>query len=601
IATVVLSALLYLGHYEHVRVLSRVYPFLWWGCGITLLIAGHYGGAMTHGTDYLFERPATPVVVADLEEAMVYDVVIQPIFDQKCTSCHKPSKSKGGLILTDKAGILAGGDSGAFLNTDLPAKSLLIERIHLPMEVEEHMPPEGKPQLSSGETQLLEWWLANEACFDCKVKDTKDRESVEAFLDALSAPADHWAKLDLPVLPVETIIGMQRKGLSIQPVAEDSPFLLVDASRNSKLSANSFRQLKRYGAHVLEWNGSGSNFSDELAPQLAEFSNLKKLSLQRTSITDEGLSVLPDLEHLQSLNLYGTNISAAGLQWIAQLPNLKQLYLWQTDISEEALADWMASNPDVQVQREADRSIFGTAALNPPLIEASSTLFNDSIVVRAISNFKGVNIHYTLDGTEPDANAPVFVDSVILHETAEMKAFAAKEGWQQSEVASARFMKAGLKPVRGTLLNEPSGKFQGEGGQSLIDLQKGTVVFTAGSWLGYEGKHMEAIIELAEKTEISEVTLSALSHPASWIFYPKSAVVSVSSDGKNFREVARQTWASVDKEVTEAELKYLPVEFEPIEARYVKVDVKSPLKNPDWHPNPGGKSWIFIDEVLLSK
>jgi hypothetical protein len=32
----------------------------------------------------------------------------------------------------------------------------------------------------------------------------------------------------------------------------------------------------------------------------------------------------------------------------------------------------------------------------------------------------------------------------------------------------------------------------------------------------------------------------------------------------------------------------------------VKVEVRSPLRNPDWHPNPGGKSWIFLDEILLS-
>jgi hypothetical protein len=30
------------------------------------------------------------------------------------------------------------------------------------------------------------------------------------------------------------------------------------------------------------------------------------------------------------------------------------------------------------------------------------------------------------------------------------------------------------------------------------------------------------------------------------------------------------------------------------------VEVISQLKNPSWHPNPGGKSWLFLDEILLN-
>ena len=252
------------------------------------------------------------------------------------------------------------------------------------------------------------------------------------------------------------------------------------------------------------------------------------------------------------------------------------------------------------VQQEADREVFGTAALNPPLLEAASTLFHDSIVVRAISNFKGVEVRYTIDGTPPGPGSPLFPDSLILRKTAEVQAFAVKSGWNDSEVSSARFVKAGLRAKTGRLLNPPSGKFQANGGASLVDLQKGTAVFTTGNWLGYEGEHMSAVMELPELTAVNEVTISALSRPVSWIFFPKSAVVSVSADGQQFREVGRADWPTIDKEVVETELKYFPIAFDPVEALYVQVEVRSPLRNPDWHPNPGGKSWIFLDELLLS-
>ncbi len=600
VATVVLAGLLYLGHHGYIEVLSRSYPYLWWACGGVLLAAGHYGGAMTHGTDYLFEKPAATVAVADIEEALVYDVIVQSILDQKCTGCHKASKSKGGLQLTDQAGIQAGGDSGLLLDLAQPGQSLLLKRIHLPMEVEEHMPPEGKPQLSEGEIQLLEWWLDNGACFDCKVRDTKGRDAVATLLEAYQAPAGHWAKLGFEALTAEAVTGLRQEGLSVSLAAAESPFLLVDLARDTGLAVANLRPLLPYAERVLELNAAHSNWNDALMAKLPDFANLKKLQLQGTQITDAGVTSLKALKHLQVLNLYGTPVTDASLGPLSALPGLQQLYVWQTGITEEALANWSAQHPEIKVQGEADRDVFGTAALNPPLIEAPSTLFHDSIVIRAVSNFSGVKVHYTLDGTPPDANSPVFPDSLVVQQTTEIQAFAAKEGWNESEVAQARFVRAGLKAARARVLNPPSGKFQAQGGASLIDLEKGTEVFTAGNWLGYEGEHMGAVIELPEATPLNEVTISALSSPASWIFFPKGTAVSVSTDGQRFREVARVNWPTVDKEVAEAELKYFPIEFEPVEARYVKVEVRSPLRNPDWHPNPGGKSWIFLDEILLS-
>ena len=39
------------------------------------------------------------------------------------------------------------------------AKSLMIKRLHLPEEEDEHMPPSGKKQPSAAQIALLEWWI----------------------------------------------------------------------------------------------------------------------------------------------------------------------------------------------------------------------------------------------------------------------------------------------------------------------------------------------------------------------------------------------------------------------------------------------------------
>ena len=39
------------------------------------------------------------------------------------------------------------------------AESLMIRRLLLPLSQDDHMPPEGKPQPTSAEIGLLEWWI----------------------------------------------------------------------------------------------------------------------------------------------------------------------------------------------------------------------------------------------------------------------------------------------------------------------------------------------------------------------------------------------------------------------------------------------------------
>ena len=68
---------------------------------IFLIGAGHNGARLTHGDNFLF-APLTSLTKSapvPLDEAVVFKDVIQPIFEQKCLSCHNPEKLKGQLSL----------------------------------------------------------------------------------------------------------------------------------------------------------------------------------------------------------------------------------------------------------------------------------------------------------------------------------------------------------------------------------------------------------------------------------------------------------------------------------------------------------------------
>jgi len=591
------SVLLWLGHQNIVPVLQRGYLLILGLTAGTLVLTGHYGGVMTHGADYLQTYPKSERTITEVASARVFDDLIQPVLAEKCIGCHKPEKQKGELLLTSIEGIESGGETGPLIDLDAPEKSLLLQRIHLPLSNEEHMPPEGKSQLTGEEKALLAWWINNGACTDCPVSALTEPEPILAgYLEALEQPEEP----PIPALAEAKLDRLRRQGIRVNRLAEDSPWVTVDLSREQNLDRKTFTALRRMGEHIRELNLGFSNFSDALAPQLRHFTNLEKLALQRTAITDETLQPLSGMNALKSLNVYGTDITKEGLSTLEKLPALSTVYLWQTGLSNKEVAEVFGRKPEVQPVLQTPDSIFGKAQLNPPVLEASSTIIYDSVVVRLVSTMKDVIGYYTTDGSEPDSIARVFPDSLVLRASTQLKVKQYKAGWEPSSSIERNFVRARYQAENADLLVEPGGRYVGNGGQTLIDFEKGSTVFTEGKWLGFEGKHMEVILKLREHIELTGLTVSALSAPGNWIFFPRGIEVSASSDGKTFRKLAQKSWPLLEESVTDASLRYFTLDIAPTETAYLKVKVLGQRRNPDWHPAPGGESWLFLDEILLN-
>lgn len=114
---------------------------------------------------------------------------IQPIFANKCYSCHGSEEQQGGLRLDARGPAFEGGDSGRVI---LPGKSAESKLVHLVSGLLdfEVMPPEGTP-LSEEQVALVRAWIDQGAKWPDDLAESSRRTS------------DHWSfqPIERPPLP----------------------------------------------------------------------------------------------------------------------------------------------------------------------------------------------------------------------------------------------------------------------------------------------------------------------------------------------------------------------------------------------------------------
>jgi uncharacterized membrane protein len=567
---------------------------------ILLTITGHFGGSLTHGSNYLFESPAEGVLIEGaVEDIKVYDQVVSQIFKKKCNSCHNPGKLKGELLLTTKEGILKGGETGAFLLSHGTGKSLAIERIDLPKTEKKHMPPKGKSQLTFDEEKLLKWWINQGGDFDQTAAELNAPQDILAILEKYKT-----VKSNLPVSNLKPVDGkrlstLRSMGMVLNP--QDEAGILYEAvlALDTSVTRKKFKALKKIGNHIVKLNLLSTNVDDQLLREVRGFKYLQKLDLQHTQVTAAGLKSLTGLKHLKSLNLYATRVDDEVVPIIEELPALEKVYLWQSKISDEALAALQEKRPGLEIFHTIDESLLSDAQLKPPVFATTQDLFKDTLTVAMEKSFRGVRIYYTLDGSVPDTNSAIYEAPFLIDRTTQVKTMAYKEGWIPSEVAQKVFAEARFEAAEVTLSQPPNDSYKADGARTLTDFTRGGERFSEGGWLGYQGEHLTVILDLGQKETLSSVTVGAMEDVGSYIFYPKGIQVFVAGEDKSFTKVAEKD-IPVTQEAHPSEIRNFFLNFEETDVRYVKVHIRSNLVNPPQHPAAGAKCWIFIDEIVLN-
>lgn len=600
IGTMVLSLILYFSHRSKNTTLQKVYFPTFLATILALTLTGHFGGNMTHGEDYLFsENSKEKIQVTDIQTAQTFDDIIFPIIKNKCMACHKAGKKKGGLLMTTAEALIKGGDSGNLFDFKIPGNSLILKRVHLPLEDEEHMPPKGKKQLEKDEIKLLEWWIKNKACFDCKVGEMEDNETIESILKKYEQPADNFPSSD-KFTPINTdkIKDLRIAGINIHPLEENSPLLSASISGQKAIKKSTLKKITSVGQNIVELDLSNSSFSDKDAFVFEETPHLRILHLQNTNISAKVIEELTKLEHLKRLNIYGTKIGDNALTPLQNIVNLKKLFCWNTEITEEGIQQLENKKPKLEVQFSLSDELFGIAELQKPEIISEGDFFGDSMTIELKTNFPKTKIFYTLNGEVPDSNAILYNAPFQLKKSASLRAIALKKGWGDSPVSEKEFIQYGIAIKDLKLGNSPNKNYAGKGASTLFDETRGSTDFKDGNWLGYQGQHISSKLNLGNKKEISNIYVSTLAAPGSWIIFPKAIKVWSSENGVDFKEESKIDLSETSPDInTEQKIFRLPVSFS---AQYIKVEIESPIKLPKWHQAAGNDCWVFVDEIILN-
>lgn len=319
-----------------------------------LSAAGHYGGAMVHGEDYLtgllppsWQRALGVEAVAaagarqvprEPATVQVFADVVHPILQQRCVSCHGEAKSQGDLRLDSWVAMQLGGKHGALFKPGDASGSRLIQRLLLPLDHEERMPPKTKPQLSEEELLLLEWWVGSGAPqIRTVAQASPPPEVAEILAERLGGGAEAAPLPDRATVLAKADALSAQLGIEIRPLSAETPWLMVSARLRLKQFGDAqLAELAALGA-AIQWLDLGETaVTDAGLASLATMRELRRLQLDRTAVTDAGLVALAPLTKLESLNLFGTTISDGGLAALKALPRLRRLHVWQTQVTPAA-------------------------------------------------------------------------------------------------------------------------------------------------------------------------------------------------------------------------------------------------------------------------
>lgn len=203
-----------------------------------------------------------------------------------------------------------------------------------------------------------------------------------------------------------------------------------------------------------------------------------------------------------------------------------------------------------------------------------------------------VQVRYTMDGSVPTAQSPLYTKPLMLTEAKTIKAatFAGNEQLGQMLELPVIWNKATAKPVKSAGTGDLYMLTNGiRGSQKYTDLEwcswmkSDTVTFT---------------LDLKKPELVNKLTLGSITNYGMVVHKPAEIEVWISGDDKEYRKVGECSYTK--NEIFREGVFREDIPFEiGTEARYVRVVARGAGDCPFTHVRPGQEARIYFDEIII--
>ncbi len=272
----------------------------------------------------------------------------------------------------------------------------------------------GKPQLDEDEAAILFQWIKSGANFKQKVNELPATDSLRMLANNLFGKEGDEV-YDFSAASEKEIEKLNNTNRLIHPLALESPALAVNFYNRQNYTTASLKELQSLKTQVVSLDLAYMPLNVEDINAIAQFTNLRRLNLNFSTVPGNSLAALNKLSFLTHLNLSGTGVTTKDLEAITAFPKLQTVSLWNVVIPANELTALKKRNNELHFETGF---VSDTIALklNPPVLETEERIVNGAPLSLHLRHYiKGTVIHYTTDGSTPDSvHAAVYKDSVVL-------------------------------------------------------------------------------------------------------------------------------------------------------------------------------------------
>lgn len=244
-------------------------------------------------------------------------------------------------------------------------------------------------------------------------------------------------------------------------------------------------------------------------------------------------------------------------------------------------------------------------------IRLDSRLNNAGGTTISLSGVSGkYEIHYTLDGSLPTAQSPVYTGPFVIRQSCTLiAAVLANQSASNSKAANPGLagndildqLKKSFVLHKATAqkvtLQTPPSKYYNKGGDAAwVNGSLGNDErYNDDDWLGWEGQTFDGTIDFGKETLVSSLHTRFFHKPSAWIWMPRQLTVQISADGIHYTTIASD---SIPLPARDGAIP-VTISWPATSTRWLRIIAPPYGLIPPGNTGEGHNAWLFVDEMVV--